>query len=101
MGRFRTYLHMVIDAIESFKDRNGTSNYAIKNYIIAHENVTFEQHYLRAALKKGVDSGILIKVKSSYKLADKVRRLNPRTRTTDRPRPAEGIWNTLELSSNN
>ena len=78
MGRFRTYLKMATDAIKSLNDRTGSSNYAIKEYIIAHENVTFEQHYLRAALKKGLESGILNKVKSSYKLADKVRCVNPR-----------------------
>lgn len=78
MGRFRTYLHMAIDAIHSFNDRTGTSNYAIKEYIVAHESVTFEQHYLRAALKKGVETGVLIKVKGSYKLADKVRCFSPR-----------------------
>ena len=36
----------------------------------------FAQHSLRAALKKGVEAGKLIKVKASYKLAESEKKVN-------------------------
>lgn len=73
MGRFRSYIQMVKDAIKSLGERDGSSQHAIKKHIIAHERNTFEQRYLRAALKNGVESGVLVMVKRSFKLVIKVR----------------------------
>ena len=64
---------MSIAAIKALKDRTGSSSAAIKKYILAtYAGLTFAQHSLRAALKKGVTDGSLAMVKSSYKLTDKV-----------------------------
>ena len=65
---------MAITAIKALKDRTGSSGAAIKKYIIANNaGVTFAQHNLRMALKKGVADGMLETVKSSYKLTEKVK----------------------------
>uniref|UniRef100_A0A6V2U3J2 H15 domain-containing protein n=1 Tax=Heterosigma akashiwo TaxID=2829 RepID=A0A6V2U3J2_HETAK len=43
---------------------------AIKKYIEStYKKITFQQHSLRLALKKGVEAGKLIKVKASYKIS--------------------------------
>ena len=69
-----TYIEMATAAIKALKDRTGSSSAAIKKYIVAnYPTVTFAQHSLRQALKKGVADGLLTTVKSSYKLTDKVR----------------------------
>ena len=70
-----TYLDMAIVAIKALKDRTGSSASAIKKYIEANnKSVKFQQHNLRAALKKGVESGMLTPVKASYKLSDKAKK---------------------------
>jgi len=92
MGRFRTYLQMVRQAIKTLDERDGSSQHAIKKYIIAHESNTFEQHYLRAALKNGVESGDLVMVKRSFKLGIKVRfnHCTPLCSTATRQRSEQG-----------
>ena len=71
-----TYIAMATAAIKALKDRTGSSSAAIKKYIVAnYPTVTFAQHSLRQALKKGVADGLLTTVKSSYKLTDKVRKM--------------------------
>ena len=60
------------------KDRTGSSNQAIKASIIAnHPTIKFAQHLLRSALKRGVETGKLVQVKSSYKLVPKVIKAKP------------------------
>ncbi len=64
---------MATAAIKALKERGGSSSAAIKKYIIANNaGLTFAQHSLRMALKKGVKDGVLAMVKASYKLTDKV-----------------------------
>tara|TARA_Y100001935_G_scaffold5562_1_gene4265 strand:+ start:5589 stop:5873 length:285 start_codon:yes stop_codon:yes gene_type:complete len=77
MVRSRSYREMAIDAIKSYNDRTGTSREAIANYIIAQQghDTTFNKRHLNAALKKGVEAGVFITVKNSYKLATQVRYL--------------------------
>ena len=64
---------MAVTAIKALKERTGSSGAAIKKYIVANNTITFAQHNLRMALKKGVADGTLEMVKSSYKLTEKVR----------------------------
>ena len=60
------------------KDRTGSSNQAIKASIIAnHPTIKFAQHLLRSALKRGVETGKLVQVKSSYKLVPKAKKAAP------------------------
>lgn len=66
-----TYFDHVKAAILALKERSGSSNVAIKSWITKNvPGLKFQQHSLKAALKKGVESGKLIKIKNSYKLAE-------------------------------
>ena len=56
---------MVFEAIKALKERNGSSLAAIKKYMVTtHPELAtkFAPHQLRAALKKGTESGKFIKV---------------------------------------
>ncbi|CAM9881565.1 unnamed protein product, partial [Phaeothamnion confervicola] len=57
-----TYLEMVLEALSDLKERNGSSQQAIKKHIITNnedmEN-TFLPHALRTALKKGIQQGLI------------------------------------------
>lgn len=65
----KTYFEYARDAIVALKERNGSSSQAIKKHMCsANKDLKFAQHLLRDALKKGVDSGKLIKVKASFKI---------------------------------
>lgn len=60
---------MVVEAIKTLKERNGSSLQAIKKYMVTtYPEVApkFAPHQLRSALKKGTESGKFIKVRSSY-----------------------------------
>ena len=57
-------------AILELKERTGSSVAALTKYIKANnKDVDFKAHLLRAALKAGVESEKLVKVKASYKLS--------------------------------
>eukprot|EP00596_Hydrurales_sp_CCMP1899_P009135 CAMPEP_0119041396 /NCGR_PEP_ID=MMETSP1177-20130426/11854_1 /TAXON_ID=2985 /ORGANISM="Ochromonas sp, Strain CCMP1899" /LENGTH=169 /DNA_ID=CAMNT_0007007411 /DNA_START=34 /DNA_END=543 /DNA_ORIENTATION=- len=70
MAAKMTYFEMAKEAIASLKERTGSSAQAIKAYIADnHKEINFQQHLLRGALNKGAESGKLVKVKASFKLA--------------------------------
>lgn len=55
---------MVVQALLALKERSGSSLPALKKHITStHPELTFAPHRLRAALKTGVDSGALVKVR--------------------------------------
>jgi hypothetical protein len=62
---------MVNEAIGSLKERTGSSLIAIKKYIATTYKVdpVKQGHFIRKALKSGVDKKTLVQVKGSYKLA--------------------------------
>ncbi|CAM9965098.1 unnamed protein product [Discosporangium mesarthrocarpum] len=65
-----TYSEMVVEALLALKERTGSSIQAIKKHMTAtHKDLNFTPHQLRIALRKGVESGKLMKIKSSYKLS--------------------------------
>jgi histone H1/5 len=67
----KSYFELVKEAIATLKERGGSSSQAIKAHIVSnHPSIKFAQHSLRAALKKGAESGKLVKVKASFKLAE-------------------------------
>ena len=68
-----TYAVMVQESIKALKDRSGSSVQAITKQLIASYKIDINKPALSAALKKGVDSGDLVKVKASYKLGKKVK----------------------------
>eukprot|EP00178_Gracilaria_changii_P020401 TRINITY_DN5925_c0_g1_i1.p1 TRINITY_DN5925_c0_g1~~TRINITY_DN5925_c0_g1_i1.p1 ORF type:complete len:146 (-),score=48.49 TRINITY_DN5925_c0_g1_i1:286-672(-) len=66
-----TYLDMIIAAIADLKDRTGSSNIAISRHIRENNDVPENcQQYIRAGIRKGLDDGMLVKVKGSFKLSD-------------------------------
>jgi hypothetical protein len=66
----KTYLIMAMEAMKALKDRHGSSNFAIKKYIIVNNsNLNFKQYYLKNALLNGVLHGCLIQIKASYKIS--------------------------------
>jgi histone H1/5 len=70
----KSYFELAKEAIAALKERGGSSNPAIKAYIVSNNpSINFGQHLLRAALKKGAESGKLVKVKASFKLAESVK----------------------------
>ena len=70
MSAKKSYIQLATEAIKSIADRTGSSAQAIKGYITTnYPAVKFAPHLLRAALKRGVESGKLVKVKSSFKLS--------------------------------
>ena len=62
---------MVNEAISSLKDRSGSSLAAIKKYLATTYKVdpVKQGHFIRKALKSGVEKKALVQVKGSYKLA--------------------------------
>ena len=65
----KTYLQLVSEAILSLKERNGSSKPAINNWINQnYPDVDLSPQFLKAALKRGVESEKLVQVKSSWKL---------------------------------
>ena len=64
------------EAIGALRSRTGSSHQAIAKYITAnHEELDFRRHYFRAALKRGVERGDFIKVKSSFKLSPAMKKI--------------------------
>ena len=65
----KSYVELAKEAIAALKERTGSSPQAIKAHIVAnHPTIKFAQHLLRAALKRGAETGKFIKVKASFKL---------------------------------
>eukprot|EP00607_Mallomonas_marina_P002222 CAMPEP_0182437430 /NCGR_PEP_ID=MMETSP1167-20130531/85037_1 /TAXON_ID=2988 /ORGANISM="Mallomonas Sp, Strain CCMP3275" /LENGTH=304 /DNA_ID=CAMNT_0024630339 /DNA_START=59 /DNA_END=972 /DNA_ORIENTATION=- len=74
----KVYFHLVKEAILAIKDRSGSSPQAIKAWITtSYPAVAFQQHHLRAALKKGVAEGKLVKTKNSFKLGAEEKKAKP------------------------
>lgn len=56
----------ILQAIAQLKEKNGSSNVALKRSIIEkNPDMNFAQHLFRKALKKGVEKGLLIKARCS------------------------------------
>jgi histone H1/5 len=66
-----SYKAGIVKAITELKDRTGSSSIAIKKHMQA--NLAADKKWMNAAflkaLKDGVEAGIFVKVKSSYKLS--------------------------------
>ena len=68
-----TYSVMVAESIRQLAERTGSSVQAITKQLAALYKIDINKTALSAALKKGVDSGDLVKVKASYKLGKKAK----------------------------
>ena len=62
-------LDLVKECLLAKRDGTTTSVPAINNWIEAEKKKVIEKHVMKAALKKGVETGVLIQVKASYKLS--------------------------------
>ncbi|CCI40315.1 unnamed protein product [Albugo candida] len=64
-----SHFDLVVDAIASYKDRNGSSRQAIAKYV-ASKKPNYANHLLRKALQMGVEKGKFIEMKKGfYKLS--------------------------------
>jgi len=69
------YIDMIIKAIRDHKGRGPVSQAAISKYLAVNYPVPEGfKHYLRHSLRKGVEEGILERVRASYKLTTKANR---------------------------
>ena len=74
-----TYEHMIVTAIGNLKERGGSSNPAIAKYILSEfddlpEEATFKRN-LSTGIKKAEDNGVIERVRMSYKLTAKGKKL--------------------------
>lgn len=67
-----TYAVMVAESIKALGDRTGSSVQAITKHLVAQYKTDVNKHALSKAIKKGVEAGDLVQIKSSYKLGKKV-----------------------------
>jgi len=64
---------------QALKDRTGSSATAIKAWIVAeYPALKWAQHNLRAALKKGAESGQFKQIKASFKMGEKAKKAAPK-----------------------
>ncbi|KAJ3300879.1 hypothetical protein HDV03_001885 [Kappamyces sp. JEL0829] len=64
--QLQTYLDLVVKAIRAAKSHNGTSNKALQKSLKDQLSSQYDAETLKSALKMGVDSGLLTKVKQSF-----------------------------------
>ena len=60
------YAEMIIQALQALKDRNGSSRQAVDKYVKNHFKVGDKaSHFIKMALKRGVENGQFINTKGS------------------------------------
>eukprot|EP00568_Trieres_chinensis_P001386 CAMPEP_0183290536 /NCGR_PEP_ID=MMETSP0160_2-20130417/171_1 /TAXON_ID=2839 ORGANISM="Odontella Sinensis, Strain Grunow 1884" /NCGR_SAMPLE_ID=MMETSP0160_2 /ASSEMBLY_ACC=CAM_ASM_000250 /LENGTH=86 /DNA_ID=CAMNT_0025451157 /DNA_START=63 /DNA_END=319 /DNA_ORIENTATION=+ len=67
-------LEVIKECLLALKDRTGSSVYAINKWIESEKKSPIKKHVMKAALKSGVEKGILIQVKNSYKLSPEAKK---------------------------
>ena len=89
------YKEMVAAAITALASRNGSSMVAIGKYVTENYNVNGERcsSNLKLALKRGLESGALVKVKGlgctgSFKLAKPVKKVAPKKKPAAKKKAA-------------
>lgn len=89
------YKEMVAAAITALASRNGSSMVAIGKYVTENYNVNGERcsSNLKLALKRGLESGALVKVKGlgctgSFKLAKPVKKVAPKKKPAPKKKVA-------------
>jgi len=77
---------MISQAIVDLKARNGASRAALKKYLLSNfKEINYEafDRSLRTALKRGVENGMLIQNKQSFKLSSDARKsIKPKKRSS-------------------
>lgn len=72
-----TYAVMVAESIKTLDDRTGSSLQAITKQLISSYGIDVNKTALATAIKKGVESGDLVKVKASFKIGKKKPAVKP------------------------
>lgn len=65
----------ITEAILALKDRTGSSVIAINKWIESEKKAPIKKHVMKAALKNGVEKGILTQVKNSYKVSPEAKKV--------------------------
>ncbi|RLN72222.1 hypothetical protein BBJ28_00000541 [Nothophytophthora sp. Chile5] len=63
------YYDLIKEAVLALKERTGSSRHAIDKFVAAKKGASYSKSRLNIALKRGVESGKLVPVKGSFKLA--------------------------------
>ncbi|CEG49629.1 histone h1 [Plasmopara halstedii] len=63
------YYDLIKEAVIALKERSGSSRHAIDKFVAAKKGSNYSKSRLNIALKRGVESGKLVPVKGSFKLA--------------------------------
>lgn len=63
------YYDLIKEAVIELKDKSGSSRHAIDKYVAAKKGASYSKPRLNIALKRAVESGKLLPVKGSFKLA--------------------------------
>uniref|UniRef100_M4B3N4 H15 domain-containing protein n=1 Tax=Hyaloperonospora arabidopsidis (strain Emoy2) TaxID=559515 RepID=M4B3N4_HYAAE len=63
------YYDLIKEAVIMLKERSGSSRHAIDKYVASKKGSSYSKSRLNIALKRGVQSGKLVPVKGSFKLA--------------------------------
>mmetsp|Transcript_13479 Transcript_13479/g.17029 ORF Transcript_13479/g.17029 Transcript_13479/m.17029 type:complete len:164 (-) Transcript_13479:172-663(-) len=80
-------IQLVIEAILALQDRTGSSVIAINKWIESEKKSTIKKHVMKAALKSGVEKGLLVQVKNSYKVsADTKKAVKKKATAADKPK---------------
>eukprot|EP00294_Goniomonas_avonlea_P009604 CAMPEP_0114557916 /NCGR_PEP_ID=MMETSP0114-20121206/10091_1 /TAXON_ID=31324 /ORGANISM="Goniomonas sp, Strain m" /LENGTH=207 /DNA_ID=CAMNT_0001743247 /DNA_START=8 /DNA_END=631 /DNA_ORIENTATION=- len=67
-----TYSDLAVEAIAAIADRTGSGQNAIEKYILKkYPKMDYRRNHLRAALKRGAESGVFNQVKQSFKINKK------------------------------
>merc|ERR1712123_377063 len=82
-----TYLDMTIEAIQALKDRKGASRMAIAQWVQEHhqkEAGSAFNAYLRAAIKRGLESGVLKEGQSAqrFRIGELPKAVKPKKKQT-------------------
>ena len=88
-----SYLQQIAAAITSMKDRKGSSLHAIKAFLGADKST---YRFINSALRKGVESGALVKNAGRYKVAKNFNQFTHPSRPPARPPTPTIVPDTLE-----
>merc|ERR1719203_872819 len=84
-----SYLNMTIEAIQALKDRKGASRMAIAQWVQEHhqkEAGAAFNAYLRAAIKRGLESGVLKEGQSAqrFRIGELPKAVKPKKKTSSK-----------------
>eukprot|EP00088_Acartia_fossae_P009487 TRINITY_DN1460_c0_g1_i1.p2 TRINITY_DN1460_c0_g1~~TRINITY_DN1460_c0_g1_i1.p2 ORF type:complete len:176 (-),score=70.83 TRINITY_DN1460_c0_g1_i1:15-542(-) len=87
----KSFLEMIVEAIKADASRTGTSKQVIVKYLVDQFNVDPEKskHYIKSALKRGLETGQLKMARESGKGANSYKLNQVKKPTTAKPKAAK------------